>query len=84
MAQMTYYVALPFIRAEGGELVAGEAQECHSAAQAERRARNLAEKHVGAVAFARTGDPNMGDFQPAQILASFGTVPSADKLEGYE
>jgi len=84
MAQMTYYVALPFMLAEDDDLVAGEAQECHSATQAERRARSLAEKHVGAVAFARTGDPMMGDFQPAEILASFGRVPPVDKLMGYE
>lgn len=29
---MTYYVALPFIRVDGGDLVAGEAQECQTAA----------------------------------------------------
>jgi len=84
MASMTYYVAMPFIRVDGGDLVAGEPQECQTAISAERRARSLSATHAGAVAFARTGDPGSGDFQPAELLASFGEVPSLEELMGYE
>lgn len=30
--------------------------------------------HAGAVAFSRTGDPAMGDFEDAVILAQYGEV----------
>jgi len=84
MTAMTYYVALPFVRVDGGELAAGEPQECQTATAAERRARSLAATYAGAVAFARTGDPSTGDFEAAQVLARFGDVPAADVLMGYE
>jgi hypothetical protein len=29
----------------------------------------------GAVAFSRTGDPALGEFEPAILLARFGEVP---------
>ena len=38
------------------------------------RARALALEHSGALAFSRTGDPAMGEFQDAVILARFGEV----------
>ena len=41
---------------------------------AERRARALVLEHAGAVAFSRTGDPTIGEFQDAVILAQFGEV----------
>ena len=37
MANVTYYVALPFMRDESGEMVAGNAEECQSATTALRR-----------------------------------------------
>jgi hypothetical protein len=33
------------------------------------------EPNVGAVAFSRSGDPNLGEFQAAVILKTFGEVP---------
>jgi hypothetical protein len=36
--------------------------------------KSLALQHAGAVAFSRTGDPSIGDFQDAAILAQFGEV----------
>ena len=38
MADITYYVALPFLHDDSGEMVAGAAEECQSAATALRRA----------------------------------------------
>ena len=38
MADITYYVALPFMRDESGDLIAGNAEECQSATTALRRA----------------------------------------------
>ena len=41
---------------------------------AERRARTTAAAHVGAVAFARTGDPGTGEVQEATVLGQYGEV----------
>jgi hypothetical protein len=71
---VTYYVVVPFDWSEDGDLVAGSAQEATSVASAERGARGLALKYAGAVAFSRTGDPAIGEFQDAVILAKFGDV----------
>jgi hypothetical protein len=73
---MIYYVALPFIRIESG-LAPGQAVECPSGAAAIRRAEALSanQANAGAVAFSRSGDPNLGEFDDAVILKSFGQVP---------
>ena len=73
---VTYYVALPFARDEAGDVAAGEPQECPNAGKAGRVASLLADdpKYCGAIAFSRTGDPAMGDFEDAVILKSFGDV----------
>lgn len=73
---MVYYVALPFIDVEGG-LAPGEAVECPNSTAAIRRAQAMAFNNVnaGAVAFSRSGDPNVGEFEDAVILKTFGRVP---------
>jgi hypothetical protein len=78
MADITYYVALPFLQDEGGAPVAGAAEECQSATTALRRAEMLsrAAGNIGAVAFSRSGDPMMGEFSDAKLLRAFGNVPS--------
>ena len=80
MADVTYYVALPFLQNDTGAPVAGAAEECHSPSVALRRAEVLAKAAVGAVAFSRTGDPMIGEFSDAKLLKKFGDVP--DDLSG--
>ena len=77
MADITYYVAMPFLQDENGLLVAGAAEECQSPMTALRRAELLSRGagHIGAVAFSRTGDPMIGEFSDAKLLKSFGNVP---------
>ncbi len=82
MAAVTYYVALPFVRDETGELIPGEAQERQTANAAVREARRLATTAAGAVAFSRTGDPSIGEFENAVVIERFGEVPSLDDLLG--
>jgi len=74
---VVYFVALPFVRLEDGGLAPGEAIECPHAGGAVRRAQAMSgdERHCGAVAFSRSGDPNLGDFEDAVILRTFGDVP---------
>jgi hypothetical protein len=73
---ITYYVALPFLRTEEG-VVAGVAQEMSSERAAIRRAEAMLRDsaNVGALAFRRSGDSNVGNFNDATILKTFGEVP---------
>lgn len=77
MADVTYYVALPFAQDDDGSPVAGNAEECQSSAVALRRAEMMSRMpgSIGAVAFSRTGDPAIGEFGDAKLLRSFGKVP---------
>jgi hypothetical protein len=77
MADITYYVAMPFLLDDSGLPVAGAAVECQTSTSALRRAEILsrATGHIGAVAFSRTGDPMMGEFGDAKLLRKFGNVP---------
>ena len=82
MADITYYVAMPFLQDDEGALIAGAAEECQSPATALRRAESLSRMagNIGAVAFSRSGDPMAGEFSDARLLRKFGEVP--DDLSG--
>ena len=78
---VTYFVALPFVANDDGELVPGEAQERLSASAAVREARRMAASDFpGAVAFSRSGDPATGEFNDAVVIEQFGAVPTMDEL----
>ncbi len=55
MADVTYYVALPFLQDEAGSPVAGAAEECQTSSGALRRAEILSKVagSIGAVAFCK-------------------------------
>jgi hypothetical protein len=73
---VTYFVALPFVRTEEG-IAAGQGQECPNESSAIRRAAAMSRDaaNAGALAFKRTGDPNMGSYGDATILKTFGDIP---------
>jgi hypothetical protein len=73
---LTYYVALPFVRTEDG-VAPGEAKEMPNERAAIRQAEAMSRDpaNVGSLAFKRSGDPNMGNFDDATILKSFGEAP---------
>ena len=73
---VTYYVALPFVRTEDGS-AAGQATECQSAPEANRKAEIMSRDpaNAGALSFMRSGDPSLGNFADATILKKFGDVP---------
>jgi hypothetical protein len=77
MADVTYYVALPFVMSDQGP-APREGVECTTADAAIMRASALSHKdgNIGAVAFSRTGDPSLGEFSDAVLLRTFGDVPS--------
>ena len=76
MAEVTYYVALPFVVTDDG-IAAGEPTECFNPIAVVMRAEALSREqgHVGAVAFSRSGDPATGDFSDATVIKKFGDVP---------
>jgi hypothetical protein len=76
MTILTYYVALPFVYANDGSTVPGEAVECPNAEIAILQAAVLSQVtgHVGAIAFSRTGDPDVGKFEDAIVLRTFGEL----------
>ena len=77
MADVTYYVALPFLQDEAGSPVAGARKNARVRPLRLRRAELLSRSAgcIGAVAFSRTGDPMIGEFGDAQVLRKFGNVP---------
>jgi hypothetical protein len=74
---VTYYVALPFVRTEDGA-APGEAHEMPNERAAMRRAEAMSRDpaNAGALAFKRSGDPNMGNFGAPTVLKAFGEVPA--------
>ena len=79
MGNVIYYVALPFRHSDDGDVVAGEPQECPDSGKAVRVATILAADpaNCGALAFSRTGDPAIGEFEDAVVIRRFGEVDSA-------
>ena len=75
MGSVTYFVVLPIVRNEEGELVAEDGQEAPNAFAAQRRAQAMVGRKVGAIAFSRTGDPAIGEFDEAVILGRYGDAP---------
>ena len=73
---LTYYVALPFVRTEEG-VAPGEAQEMPNEGAAIQRAEAMSRDpaNAGALAFKRSGDPNMGNFNDATIYDVLMPVP---------
>jgi hypothetical protein len=79
MGTMTYYVALAFSKSDDGGEVACDPKEARSSEHAIRLAISLAktDAHCEAIAFSRTGDPALGDFDDAVILKTVGEVDAA-------
>ena len=77
MPNITYYVVLTFVRNEEGEgeLIAEAPAQMPSAIAATSRARSLADSKAGVIAFARSGDPDIGEFADAEVLFKAGEVP---------
>jgi hypothetical protein len=77
MPNMTYFVALAFFQSEEERgIIAGEPKEAQSREQAVRMAGVMAraEGVCGAIAFSRTGDPALGEFEDAVVLKTFGDI----------
>jgi hypothetical protein len=74
---VTYYVALPFVRLENGGLAPGQAVECAHSAAAIHRAdvMSRSEMNAGAVAFSRSGSPELGEFDDGYSPTACTNLP---------
>lgn len=77
MPATTLHVVQPYDITEEGELVAAEPQQTQSTDQARRIAQRIASGHAGVIAFSRTGDASIGEYEPA--LIGEGKIP--DELD---
>jgi hypothetical protein len=75
MAEITFFVALPFDFVDGG-IAAGEPIECANPAAAIQSAQGLWRifGHAGAIAFVRTTNFEVGKFNDKHVLRRFGQV----------
>ncbi len=81
MASVTIHVVQAFEQQEDG-IVAAEPKSCPSASSARSLAARLAHTHVGVIAWSRTGEPELGDWQPAVELVRSGTIPDEFEASG--
>lgn len=75
MAEITYFVVVPFQETENG-LVAEQGIQCPSERSAIAQARGSVSKGaIGAIAFKRSGDPNIGEYSEAVLICKEGDLP---------
>lgn len=77
MAEITYFEVIPFQETESG-LVAEQGIQCPSERWAIAQARGAVSKGaVGAIAFRRSGDPNIGEYGEAILICKEGDLPDS-------
>ena len=81
MPPHTHHVVQAFEQREGG-IVPVEPKACPSAASARALAARLAQSHVGVIAWSRTGDPDLGDWGPPEVLVRAGVIPDEFEAGG--
>jgi ABC-type branched-subunit amino acid transport system substrate-binding protein len=75
MAEITYFVMVPFKDADG-DLVAEQGVQCPSDGSAKAQARSaVAKGAIGAIAFKRSGDPGLGEYGEAILICKEGDLP---------
>ncbi|MFG1465231.1 hypothetical protein V5F77_20315 [Xanthobacter sp. DSM 24535] len=84
MAHVTYYVVLVFDRSDKGRLRPRDPIAPQSKAGARRLACRLSQEAAGVLAFSRTGNIDMGDWQDAVIIYRKGDLPEDLGLPDHE
>lgn len=72
MPRTTLYVVQGVSEDELGQLVREEPVEFSSAGDAQRRAQTLASTQAGVVVWARSGDPDTGDWDEPRVVFRAG------------
>jgi hypothetical protein len=72
--KVRWHAALPIVRRDDGAILCDEAVECPSPEAAIECARQMARLpyNIGAVAFTRSGWPDIGWYEDAEVLRRFG------------
>jgi hypothetical protein len=81
MRSHTLHVVQAFENRDGG-VVPIEPKACPSAASAHALAARLAPTHVGVIAWSRTGDPDVGEWGPPEVLVRTGVIPDEFEAGG--
>jgi hypothetical protein len=79
VAMLTYFVVQAFCRTRLGALVPDPPVQALDESHALRLADRLSGSKAGVVAFSRTGDPAIGEYEDAKILAAYGEVPAVER-----
>ncbi len=75
MPPRTYHVALTFEIDQDGELQVASATEAPTPQSAISRAKRLAARAKGAVAFSRSADTDLGEYGDAEVHIVLGDLP---------
>ncbi len=76
MARLTTYLVQAFIAGKGTSLKADKPLACKSAEEAQRKAERMAPVKLGVVAYAMTGDADLGDYDDTPVyLFKAGRLP---------
>ena len=77
VAQETVYIVQSFRAGRGTRLLADPSVACKSELTARRTAERLARTKVGVIAWSRTGDAELGDFdEDPVVLFRAGRIPA--------
>ena len=68
LAQETVYIVQSFRAGRGTRLLADPSVACKSELAARRTAERLAQSRVGVIAWSRTGDAELGDFDEEPVV----------------
>lgn len=80
---VTYYVVQSFQQGNKGMLIPDQPRQARDKTHCESLATQAADAGCVVVAFARTGDPETGDWGDAVILAQHGDLPAELMEEAY-
>ena len=76
MTRETLYLVQAFKAGKGARLVAETPIRCTSSDRARSRAETLAATRAGVVAFATSGDPDLGEYdEEPTIIVKLGRLP---------
>jgi hypothetical protein len=68
VAQKTVYIVQSFRAGRGTRLLADPSVPCKSELTARRTAERLAQTKIGVIAWSRTGDAELGDFDEEPVV----------------
>ena len=65
-----------------GSIIPVQPKVCPSAGSARALAARLAQNHAGVIVWSRTGNPDLGDWGPSEVLVRTGVIPDEYEAGG--